>query len=158
MTKKIARTYCWLPAALTLFTGACGGSGSAPSPQPPVVAPPTPFVPGTTFTEISTTSGVDHSYVLAAGTPSTHPAFMGGGLAAVDIDADDDIDLYLVAGDNNANAMFRNNGGNQFTRIESLIGLDAMHLGSGPAFADIDGDFDLDVFVGGLQGQSFLPA
>ena len=80
---------------------------------------------------------------------------MGGGLAAADIDGDDDIDLYLVGGDGNSNALFRNDGGNQFTRIEQAVSLDAMHLGSGPAFADIDGDDDLDLFVGGVQGQGY---
>ena len=73
---------------------------------------------------------------------------MAGGIAAGDIDDDGDIDLYFVAGDGIPNQLFRNDGNNRFTDVAASYGLDITHAGSGPTFADIDGDADLDLFLG----------
>ena len=68
------------------------------------------------------------------------PEAMGGGVAAGDIDGDGDIDLYFVSGDTQPNHLYLNDGNNRFTEAGAAWGLDIMHLSSGPAFADIDGD------------------
>jgi len=85
---------------------------------------------------------------------------MGGGLAAADFDQDGDIDLYLVGGDGAPNALLRNDGNNQFTDIAAMLGLDATHLGSGPVFADIDGDgtFTSASVQSGIAAQIIGPA
>ena len=126
--------------------GSCGGGGGdgpappSPSPEPPPPSPPPPvFAPGTSFTNISAFTGITHSFSIAT-LGTADPAEIGGGLAAADVDRDGDIDLYFVGGDGDPNALYRNDGANQFTDISIPSGLNAIHLGRGPAFGDIDSD------------------
>jgi hypothetical protein len=149
-----------LAALLVLLCG-CGGGGEsggsgAPAANPPPPPPPPPlagFTTGTTFVNSTIGSGLSHGFLLANPGSTSDPAQIGGGVAAADFDRDDDIDLYFVGGDGKPNGLYRNDGENNFTDIAKAMGLDAMHLGSGPAFADIDGDSDLDLFVGGVEGD-----
>ena len=74
------------------------------------------------------------------------------GAAWVDFDHDGDLDLFVVTGfsANNNNAMFRNDGGDTFTRVFGPITSDgAENVCS--SWADVDNDGDLDAFVSGLD-------
>ena len=79
---------------------------------------------------------------------------MAGGLAAADFDDDGDIDVLVVGGGGNVNSLFRNDGDNVFTEMAAEVDLDAEQWGSGPVFGDMDGDGDLDLFVGAIAGSS----
>ena len=79
--------------------------------------------------------------------------FYAAGVASGDIDDDGDVDLYVVGGNTEPNALYLNNGNGTFVNVAEEYGVDLLHWGSGPAFGDIDGDGDLDLFVAALEHE-----
>jgi enediyne biosynthesis protein E4 len=74
----------------------------------------------------------------------------GSGVALGDVDGDGRVDIYLC-GLENGNALFRSRGGFQFTDSTREAGVECPgQFSTGAAFADIDGDFDLDLLVNGI--------
>ena len=138
--------------ALSLALPGCGGT-SAPDPLHRPV--PGAATSRATFSDVSTESGIGHVFTVADPGNVSEPVHMGGGLAAADFDGDGYTDLYFVAGNGSRNALFRNEGNNRFTNVAATLGLDVSHLGSGPAFADLDGDGDLDLFIGAVDGDRY---
>jgi hypothetical protein len=68
------------------------------------------------------------------------------GCTFVDIDGDNDLDLY-VCGYNTENRLFINNGRARFTEEAARYGLDFQGASVMMAFADYDGDGDLDAYL-----------
>ncbi len=72
-----------------------------------------------------------------------------------DIDADDDFDLFVGEDQGNLN-LFRNVGSDTMARWElASTDYNSIEMGrrSAPVFANIDGDSDLDLFIGQHEGQ-----
>ncbi len=83
--------------------------------------------------------------------PDGQRQVIAGGVASGDYDADGWVDLYIVSGDVRPNLLFRNKGDGTFEEVGVRAGVAlAGKKGSGPVFADVDGDGWLDLFVGGV--------
>jgi hypothetical protein len=145
-------------AALAALAGAaasCGGGGGSDSSGNPPPPPPPPTIQ---FKNITTSTGISFVHGIVNPTHSKAELF-GGGVAAGDYDGDGDVDLYVVRGNIGPNLLYRNDGNNHFMDVAAAAGVDDAapggggYLHSGPAFADVDGDGDLDLFVGGMEGD-----
>ena len=140
----------------------CGGGGSdggAPTVPPAATAPPAAGVTSR-FTEVTASSGISFAVAFSHRPDDVFdvPHFSGG-VASGDYDGDGDIDLFVVRGNVGPNLLYRNMGDNTFEDVAAAAGLANTrsafqnHRHSGPAFADMDGDGDLDLFIGGVQGD-----
>jgi len=144
-------------AVFTLVT-ACGGGGSggnnSSGPAPPVQIP---------FADATAGSGINYVNGFVTGTSNQMiPRIAPSGVASGDYDRDGDIDLFIVRGDIGPNLLYRNLGNMVFEEVAAEAGLAFTKSAtenfrhSGPMFADMDGDRDLDLFLGGLDGNPSL--
>jgi hypothetical protein len=82
-------------------------------------------------------------------------AHNGAGLAIGDVDGDGLPDLYLC-GLQGPNRLYRNLGGWRFGEIHLREAACAEQFSTGTAFADVDGDGDLDLLVNGIAAGTRL--
>lgn len=147
--------------SLLLIAG-CGGSTS-PGQAPPLPAPTTPPPQARPFTNVTLTSGIDFTNgVSVVPVPAEVSILSPSSVAAGDYDNDGDIDLFITRGDIGANLLYRNTGNLVFEDVATAAGVaftksaNENYRHSGPMFADLDGDDDLDLFIGGLDGDPSL--
>lgn len=141
---------------LTSCGGGGGSGGEAMVPPPPPTAAPR-------FVEVTASSGIDFAVGFSEEPGDVFDIpFFSGGVASGDYDGDGDIDLFVVRGDIGPNLLYRNDGDNVFAEVAAAAGLaytksaTENYRHSGPMFADLDGDGDLDLFLGGVQGDPCL--
>jgi hypothetical protein len=173
------------PVAILFSTSAvigCGGgsaegTGAAAVPQsgspvqPVAVSPPARAA--TTFVDVTGPSNINFEFGFGPRALTTAAGNEGalarqillasaGGAAAGDYDNDGDVDLFVVRGDRGPNLLYRNEGGLVFVDVAARAGLaytksvNENYAHSGPTFADMDGDGDLDLFLGGLLDDPSL--
>jgi len=105
-----------------------------------------------TFTDVTTAAGILHQHGNTA-PASTFEQLHAGGVAAGDYDGDGWVDLYAVRGTAGANLLYRNRGDGTFEERAAAAGVAITgEHGSGPTFADYDGDGRLDLLVLGVDG------
>jgi len=118
------------------------------------------------FVDATLSSGISYTIGYRGQTPAGMvPIFATGGAAAGDYDNDGDVDVFITRGDIGPNLLYRNNGQGVFLDVAATAGVaftarpTENYRHSGPTFADMDGDADLDLFIGGLFGDpSFVYA
>lgn len=150
-----------------LLLAGCGESAPPQRTPPATTAAPAPpaapwFVDATTESNINFnwTSGQFGDYLL--------PEIIGGGVALLDVDGDNDLDIYLVQGgeiesalDSSrtnpaSNRLYRNDGDWHFQDITEESGAGNTGYGQGVATGDYDNDGDLDLYVTNVGPNALL--
>jgi hypothetical protein len=116
----------------------------------PLFAVPTGAGEGWGFVEVTLAAGITNSQGYVE-TNLTAPHRFGGGVAAGDYDGDGWVDLLVLQGTLGPKLLYRNLGDGTFEEVGAVAGLSAIVKPySGPAFGDLDGDGDLDLWIGGI--------
>ncbi len=125
------------------------GGSKAQSPEPPAV----------NYVDIAGEAGLD-AHIIAGGTAAASDKqkqyiieTTGSGVALVDFDNDQRLDVFLVNGSRlegakeATNYLFRNSGGGKFTDVTARAGLARGGWGQGVCAGDYDNDGAVDLFV-----------
>jgi hypothetical protein len=164
-----------LSALLCLMLAACDESGresSLPTSPPRDLIPPSPapFLDATPASNIAYQVGYTRPALIVDRGNVAESTF--GGAASGDCDGDRDIDLFITYGNTGGpnggggpnrlylNQLVEHGNGLLFEDTAEQAGVANTRLDgkgndrhSGPTFADMDGDGDLDLFLGGLYGD-----
>lgn len=110
------------------------------------------------FTRMGLETGVNFTNLVSTNRYTTNQIYLNGsGVAAGDIDSDGLVDLFFCSIDG-PNALYRNIGHWRFEESAASAGVAFPDLDcTGAAFADLDGDRDLDLVLNTVgQGTHFL--
>ncbi len=110
------------------------------------------FAPGDTSVLKLLQNDAGHFVDVTAGTGVNVAAGAVRQLSWIDIDGDDDLDLFVAFRDK-PNALFRNDDGH-FTDVAATIGLADPRKSVGAVWFDADEDGDLDLYVANMDGDA----
>jgi len=105
------------------------------------------------FTEVTEQAGINftHGYTDNPASKGGHEVMLGG-VAAGDYDGDGFVDLYVLRGNIGGNLLLRNQGDGTFSDEAARAGVVlANTYSSGPVFAHVDQDRQLDLLVNGFN-------
>ncbi|MBC8203301.1 MAG: CRTAC1 family protein [Planctomycetes bacterium] len=142
---------------------ACFLCHCAEPPPPPPIAIPDVIASDPWFVDEAKERGVEFSWKSGAKGKHHMPEIIGGGVAMIDIDGDDDLDLYFVQGgsmfavteDINANQLFINKNG-YFSNTTEFAGAGDTGYGMGVSVGDYDNDGDPDLYVTNFGPDTLL--
>jgi enediyne biosynthesis protein E4 len=151
----------WLLGAAALSGWACG----SPEPGPWVqeegfrwreLAEPSGHSDGLTRLD-GARIGIEFTNVLSEDSQARNRILgQGSGVAFGDVDGDGLVDVFFAASEGGSR-LFRNRGGWRFEDVTEGSGIDLWDTeATSVVFADVDGDRDLDLFVGALEGPNHL--
>ncbi len=145
---------------LSILTSGCGGGSSSGQTAPTPPTPQAPTEPPATsvtlrFSDVTQPANLSLRHGFSHTQDSTMPMMYSGGTAVGDYDNDGDLDVYFIAGSNGNNQLYQNQNDGTFIELASEAGVAISGVkGTGPAFADIDGDGWIDLFVGAVDSES----
>ncbi len=127
-------------------------------------AEPTGDAPPPWFEDVAAASGVDFAWQSGHASRAYFPEIMGGGAALFDMDADGDLDLYLVQGGSvlaergaqPSNALYANRGDGTFDDVTAGSGAEDRAYGMGVSVGDFDNDGREDLYVTNLGRNTLL--
>lgn len=146
MFRSVVRELSWLSSILLL---------AALRPTP-LVSQQEAVAHDLTFEDRTTQAGISFTHVHGGTGEKYMVETMGGGAASFDYNNDGFLDLYLVTGGllpgftsptTPRNALYKNNGDGTFTDVTEKAGIGNPLWSASCAFADVDQDGDLDLFV-----------
>ena len=155
---RAARVLVFVALAATPACTAPASSAGAPDLAAASSPPDAQLAADWHFTDVTAAAGFHYTHQYTP-TPTTgmraYAALQlefAGGVASGDFDGDGRPDLYITRGDLGPNLLFHNRGDGTFADVAAAAGvaIDAAR-GSGPAFADVDGDGLLDLVIGGVE-------
>jgi hypothetical protein len=134
----------------------------------PRIPEPGEVPPDVKFTDITAAAGITHSHKNGAVGERLLPETMGGGVAFLDYDNDQAIDLLFVNGRawpwnkqlqdpaTSSLVLYRGDGTGQFTDTGISVLPPLSLYGMGVAVGDYDADGDVDIFISALGANRLL--
>lgn len=146
-----------------VLVAACGPDGGAPTGAGATTDAGRPTGPAVFegFADVAFERGLVFQHESGGRGDLRMPEVMGSGLALFDCDADGDLDIYLVNGNEHpadgatgtsANALFLR-AGERYEDASAASGLDDRGYGMGVAVGDLDNDGHVDVYVANLAAD-----